>query len=108
MENICYISYALDNFSISSSSWQKIISELILLSKIFYKAFATDLKLLSRANSLIANNNIRSAILEIKNNRCKIVKILIFCSLSQKHFQSKIISFYFENVLGKENEILPF
>ena len=46
-------------------------------------------KMLSWANSLIANNNIRSVILEIKNNRCKIVKILIFCSLSQEHFQSK-------------------
>ena len=36
------------------------------------------LKILSRANSLIANNNIRSVILEIKNDRYKIVKILIF------------------------------
>ena len=43
-----------------------------------------------------ANNNI-SIILEIKNNRCKIVKILIFRSLSREHFYS---------VLGKENEIL--
>ena len=33
--------------------------------------------------------NIRSAILEIKNGRCKIVKILIFRSLSLEHFQSK-------------------
>ena len=45
----------------------------------------------------IANNNIRSIILEIKNDRCKIVKILIFHSLSREHFKS---------VLGKENEIL--
>ena len=37
--------------------------------------------MLSRANSLTVNNNIRSIILEIKNERCKIVKILIFCSL---------------------------
>ena len=42
------------------------------------------LKILSWANSLIANNNIRSIILEIKKGRCKIVKI-IFCSLSQEH-----------------------
>ena len=33
-------------------------------------------------------NNIRSVILEIENDRCKIVKILIFRSLSQEHFQS--------------------
>ena len=33
--------------------------------------------------------NIRSAILEIKNGRCKIVKILIFRSLSREHFQSE-------------------
>ena len=39
----------------------------------------TSLKI--RANSLIANNNIRSIILEIKNDRCKIIKILIFRSL---------------------------
>ena len=38
---------------------------------------------------LIANNTIKSVILEIKNDRCKIVKILIFHSLSQEHFQSK-------------------
>ena len=43
------------------------------------------LKILSWANSLIANNNIRSIILEIKKGRCKIVKIIIFCSLSQEH-----------------------
>ena len=40
-------------------------------------------------SSLIANNNIRSVILEIKNDRRKIVKILIFRSLSREHFQSK-------------------
>ena len=39
--------------------------------------------------SLIANNNIRSVILEIKNDRCKIVKILIFRSLYRERFQSK-------------------
>ena len=54
------------------------------------------LKILSRANSLIANNNIRRVMLEIKNDRCKIVKILIFRSLSREHFQSKI---HFENFL---------
>ena len=36
---------------------------------------------------LIANNTIKSVILEIKNDRCKIVKILIFRSLSREHFQ---------------------
>ena len=36
------------------------------------------LKILSRANSLIANNNIRSFILEIKNDRCKKLLILLF------------------------------
>ena len=44
---------------------------------------------------LVNANNIRCIILEIKNDRCKIAKIL-FCSLSQEHFK---------NVLGKENEI---
>ena len=48
--------------------------------------------MLSWANSLIANNNIRSSILGIKNNRCKIVKILIFRSLFREHFQSKMFS----------------
>ena len=33
---------------------------------------------------MIANNNIRSVILEIKYDRCKIVKILIFHSLFQE------------------------
>ena len=47
------------------------------------------LKILSEANSLIGNNDIRSAMLEIKNDRCKFVKILIFCSLSRQDFQSK-------------------
>ena len=36
----------------------------------------------------VTNNNIRSAILEIKNDRCKIVKILAFPSLSREHFQT--------------------
>ena len=31
-----------------------------------------NLKILNQANSLIANNNIRSFILEIKNNRCNL------------------------------------
>ena len=56
-------------------------------------------KILSRANSFIANNNIRSVKLEIKNDRCKIVKTLIFRSLSREQER---------NVLGKENEILVF
>ena len=47
------------------------------------------LKILSGAKSLIANNNIPSVILEIKNDRSKIVKILMFRSLSRQHFQSK-------------------
>ena len=51
-------------------------------------------------------DNEKSVILEIKNDRCKIVKILMFPSLSREHFQSKNI--HFENVLGKENEILVF
>ena len=46
------------------------------------------LKILSLANSLIANNNIRNTILEIKNDRSKIVKILIFRSLSWEHFRN--------------------
>ena len=54
-----------------------------------YSLYTLNLKILSRANSLIANNNIRSVILEIKNGRCKIVKMLIFPSLSREHFQSK-------------------
>ena len=33
----------------------------------------------------------RTVILEIKNDRCKIVKILIFGSLSREHFQSVIL-----------------
>ena len=46
----------------------------------------------------------RSTILETKSDRCKIVKILIKCSHSWEHFQSKNV----ERVLGKENEILVF
>ena len=37
---------------------------------------------------MIANNNIRSVILEIKNDRSEIVKILVFRSLSREHFQN--------------------
>ena len=33
---------------------------------------------------MIVNNNIRSVILEIKSDRCKVVKILIFRSISRK------------------------
>ena len=39
-------------------------------------------------NTAIANNSISSAILEIKT--CKIVKIVIFRSLSREHFQSDL------------------
>ena len=52
--------------------------------------------MLNRANSLIANNNIRSVILEIKTTD---VKSLIR-SLSRKYFQSKCSR--------KENKILDF
>ena len=51
---------------------------------------------------MIANNNIRSVILEIKNDRRKIVKILIFRSLSREHFQIE------RDVFRKESEILVF
>ena len=47
------------------------------------------LKTKKEKSILIVNNNIRSVILEIKNGKCKIVKILIFRSLSQEHFQTK-------------------
>ena len=58
-----------------------------LASQLFFFFFIyAYLKILSRANSLIANNNTRSVILEIKNDRCKIIKILIFRSLSREHF----------------------
>ena len=43
------------------------------------------LNLLSQTNSLIVNNNIRSVILEIKNSRCKIVKILMFLGKRTKY-----------------------
>ena len=59
------------------------------LKEIDIKKRTRYLKILSGANSLIANNTIPSVILEIKNDRSKIVKILIFCSLSRHHFQSK-------------------
>ena len=42
--------------------------------------------------------------METKNDRCKIVKILIKCSYSGEHSQSKNA----ESVLGKESEILVF
>ena len=67
--------------------------------------FTVSLKIPSPTNSLIAND-IRTVILEIKSDRCKIVKILIFCCLSGEHFQSKWK--LLENVLGKENEISVF
>ena len=62
-------------------------SRLLFTSKnsFMYEIKTEDLKILSQANSLIANNNnIRNVILEIKNDRCKIVKILIFRSLSRE------------------------
>ena len=54
--------------------------------------FINTSKILSRANSLIANNNIRSVILEIKNDRCKIVKIK-YCN----NFTS-VVSFLISNM----------
>ena len=62
-------------------------SRLLFTSKnsFMYEIKTEDLKILSQDNSLIANNNnIRNVILEIKNDRCKIVKILIFRSLSRE------------------------
>ena len=38
---------------------------------------------------ILHNKIVRSAILEIKNDKCKIVKIIIFRSLSREHFLSK-------------------
>ena len=46
-------------------------------------------------NTRIANYNIRSIILEIKNDRCKIVKMLIFRYLYLEQFR-------------KDNETLVF
>ena len=40
---------------------------------------------------MTANNNIRSIILEIKNDRCKIVKIQIFRSLSREHIHFHLL-----------------
>ena len=49
------------------------------------------LKILSHDNSLIANENIRSAILENEMTDVILyVKVLIFCSFSWEHFQSKV------------------
>ena len=62
-------------------------SRLLFTSKnsFMYEIKTEDLKILSQAYSLIANNNnVRKVILEIKNDRCKIVKILIFRSLSRE------------------------
>ena len=75
----------------------KIVNSFYLLT-VFTKYFIGDnsqvpkyfLKILSRANCLIANNNIRSDILEIKKDRCKLVKIEIFYSLSENIFTLKM------------------
>ena len=93
---------------LSGSSYVKLHVELRSSEKDY-----SHLKILRRANSLIANNTIRSVILEIKNHKCKIVKILIFRSLSGEHFQNEILEMffgneYFENILRKDNEILVF
>ena len=61
---------------------------LLNLCSWIWSSFITQLYMgsnLKQCFCLIANNNIRSAILEIKNDRRKIVKILIFCSLSREH-----------------------
>ena len=48
-----------------------------------FQCFLKNVRLLLKdINDLIANNNIRGVILKIKNNRCEIVLILIFRSLS--------------------------
>ena len=44
---------------------------------------------------IVTNTLTRSAILETKNDRCKIVKILIFRSLSREHFQRQFQTFFF-------------
>ena len=93
---------------LSGRSYVKLLVELRSSEKDY-----SHLKILRRANSLIANNTIRNVILEIKNHKCKIVKILIFRSLSREHFQNEILEMffeneYFENVLRKDNEILVF
>ena len=57
----------------------------MLLGWIWESATPLFMGYISNVKFLIANNI--SVILEIKNDRCKIVKILIFCSLSREHFQ---------------------
>ena len=52
-----------------------------------FQNWINPLKILSRANSLISNNNIRSVILEIKNDRRKIVKILKFVLIPENIFK---------------------
>ena len=48
-----------------------------------FQCFLKNVRLLLKdINDLIANNNIRGVTLKIKNNRCEIVLILIFRSLS--------------------------
>ena len=60
------------------------------------------LKILSHDNSLIANDNIRSVILENEMTDVILnIKVLIFCSLSWEHFQSKVSQ-------KREHKILVF
>ena len=62
----------------NGENWTRIVNIFILL--LFYveklifvrKAYLKYLKILSQAKSLIANNNIRSVILGIRNDKCKI------------------------------------
>ena len=50
-----------------------------------FQCFLKNVRLLLKdISDLIANNNIRSVILKIKNNRCEIVLVLIFRSLSRE------------------------
>ena len=57
------------------------------------------LKILSHDNSLIANDNIRSAILENEMTDVILnVKVLIFCSFSWEHFQSSVPEKRMQNI----------
>ena len=60
----------------------------MLLGWIWESATPLCMGYISNVKFLIANNNIRSVILEIKNDRCKIVKILVF--RYQSNYQSDI------------------
>ena len=73
--------YSLKFLSYTNTKYECTVIKKVMCNAIF------NLKIISRANSSIPNNNIRSIILEIKNDRCKIIKILIFRSLSGEHFK---------------------